>query len=206
MEECGGYWLHSGDPKKPHVELTKGECSNGFFNCLKALKFINLNILFAYQLARKIREEIGDQRVDWVIGSPMAGIALAYEVARQLGAPIYFFTDKDPNGALTMSWQREVIPPDHYVLRIEELITTSGTTEDVKEAVEHYNPYPVKWIPVIGVFVHRPAKLPVTHYGDSKVIALFEREVWKEEPPCRLCNEGSVPLKPKANWHILTGK
>ena len=30
-------WIHNGDPKNPHAELTSGWCSNGFFDCLRVL-------------------------------------------------------------------------------------------------------------------------------------------------------------------------
>lgn len=206
MEACDAIWMHNGDPKRAHAELTSGKCSNGFFNCLKALKYINLNEIFAYHLAAKIRKEIGDLPIDWVIGSPMAGITFSYAVARYLGAGIHFFSEKDPEDKDRMLWQREVIPEGDSVLQIEELITTSKTLNAVREGVERDNPYPVNWIPVIGVFVHRPDKLLVTHSGDRKVIALFEREIWSVEKPCDLCLQGSPRYRPKTNWRELTAK
>lgn len=206
MAKCDAIWIHDGDPKSPHAELTSGKCSNGFFNCLKALKYINLNEIFAYHLAQKIREEIGEERVDWVLGSPMAGITFGYAVARHLGAPIFMFAEKDPSDKNRMLWQREIIPAGDNVLQIEELITTAKTLNAVQAAVEEGNPYPVNWLPVIGVFVHRPAKLPVTHYGNRKVVALFEKEIWAKDPPCELCLAGSSRYRPKTHWPELTGK
>jgi orotate phosphoribosyltransferase len=177
MKKCDAIWIHNGDPERAHAKLTSGKCSNGFFNCLKALKYVNLNEMFAYHLATKIRKEIGDMRVDWVIGSPMAGITFSYAVARHLGAGIQMFTEKDPKVEGGMLWKREVIPEGDSVLQIEELITTSKTLNAVRDAIERDNPYPVNWIPVIGVLVHRPSKLPVTHYGDRKVVSLFTIEI-----------------------------
>jgi len=203
MRKCNASWMHNGDPKKPHAELTTGKCSNGFFNCLKALKYVNLNEIFAYHLAAKIRQEIGDMPVDWVIGSPMAGITFSYAVARHIGAGIHMFTEKDPKIKGGMLWEREVIPEGDTVLQIEELITTFKTLNNVKEGVEMGNPYPVNWIPVIGVFVLRPDKLPVTHCGGRKIISLFEREVWTSDPPCKLCEAGSQRYRPKKNWEKL---
>ena len=205
LGKCNAIWEYSGNPERAHVELSGGKCSNGFFNCLKALKFINLNEIFAYHLATKIRKEIGDVPINWVIGSPMAGITYSHAVARHLGADIHMFTEKDPKVKGRMLWEREVIPEGDSVLQIEELITTSKTLNNVQAGVERDNPYPVNWISVIGTFVHRPDKLPVTHYGDRKVISLFEREVWAVEYPCKLCEEGSPRYRPKTNWEELTG-
>jgi orotate phosphoribosyltransferase len=206
MEKCDGIWMHNGDFANAHAELTSGKCSNGFFNCLKALKYINLNEIFAYHLAARIRQEIGDMPVDWVIGSPMAGITFSYAVARYLGAGIQMFTEKDSEVKGRMLWKREVIPEGDSVLQIEELITTSQTLNEVQNAIERDNPHPVNWIPLIGVFVHRPSKLPVAHYGGRKLVSLFEREIWAVEPPCKLCENGSVRYRPKTNWRELTGK
>lgn len=206
MKKCDAIWMHNGDVERAHAELTSGKCSNGFFNCLKALKYVNLNEIFAYHLAAKIREEIGDLPVDWVIGSPMAGITYSYAVARHLGAGIQMFCEKDPEEKGRMLWRREVIPEGDRVLQIEELITTSHTLNAVKEAVERDNPYPVSWLPVIGVLVHRPGKLPVSHYGRRKVISVFEREIWAVDPPCKLCESGSARYRPKTHWKELMDK
>jgi len=117
---CDAYWLHSGEPTDPHAELTSGMCSNGFFDCLRVLKYVNLSDILANQLARKIRNVIGDQKIDWVIGSPMAGITFSHDFARAIGAPVSMFTEKDPNEKGKMLWKRIAIPETDTVLQIEE--------------------------------------------------------------------------------------
>ena len=204
---CDAIWVHNGDPAKPHAELTSGKCSNAFFDCLRVLKFVNLSEILANQLARKIRSVIGDTRVDWVIGSPMAGITFAHDVARVIGAPISAFVEKDLSDPDKMLWKRLAIPEGKNVLQIEELITTSKTTNAVQAAINESNPNPVNWLPVIGVLVHRPPKLPVSEYGGRQVIPVIEREVWAVSPEdCPLCKAGSVRYRPKTHWRELTGK
>lgn len=39
---CDAYWAHSGNASDPHAELTSGMCSNGFFDCLRVLKYVIL--------------------------------------------------------------------------------------------------------------------------------------------------------------------
>ncbi len=205
---CDAYWQHNGDPKNPHAELTSGNCSNGFFNCLEVLKYVNLSEILANQLARKIRQEIENVNIGWVIASPMAGITFGHDVARALGAQVMFFTEKDPKEKGKMLWNRVQIPEGEIVLQIEELITTAKTLNAVQEAVDVGNKTPVNWLPVIGSLVHRPEKL-VSHYGDRKVISLIETEIWNKKPEeCPLCEAGSKRLRPKLdnNWNILTGK
>ena len=207
FDACDAYWMHSGDASDPHAELTSGMCSNGFFDCLRVLKYVNLSEILANQLARKIRTAISDQKVDWVIASPMAGITFGHDVARALGAPIFMFTEKDPDQKGKMLWKRMAIPEGETVLQIEELTTTSKTLNAVQEAVDAGNPNPVNWLPYVGIFVHRPPKLPIDQYGDRKVVPLIEKAIWAVDPnECQLCKDGSVRYRPKTHWRELTGK
>jgi len=207
FDACDAYWMHSGDVSDPHAELTSGMCSNGFFDCLRVLKYVNLSEILANQLAHKIRATIGGQKVDWVIASPMAGITFGHDVARALGASIFMFTEKDPDQKGKMLWKRMAIPEGETVLQIEELTTTSKTLNAVQEAVDVGNPSPVNWLPYVGIFVHRPPKLPVDQYSDRKVVPLIEKAIWAVDPSeCRLCKDGSDRYRPKTHWRELTGK
>lgn len=207
FDACDAYWMHGGNANDPHAELTSGMCSNGFFDCLRILKHVNLSEILANQLARKIKDAIGDQKVDWVIASPMAGITFGHDVARALGVPIFMFTEKDPDQKGKMLWNRMVIPEGKTVLQIEELTTTSKTLNAVQKAVDSGNPNPVNWLPYIGIFVHRPPKLPVDYYGDRKVVPLIEKAIWAVDPSeCQLCKCGSVKYRPKTHWRELTGR
>jgi orotate phosphoribosyltransferase len=204
-------WVHSGDPKDPHAELTSGYCSNGFFDCLRVLKYVNLSEILARELAERLKNAMGPfelRKVKWVIGSPMAAITFAHDVAKFAGIPINMFVEKDPADpkGKRMLWKRMAIPEEEPVLQIEELITTSHTTNEVERAIRDGNPNPVNFVPFIGVLVHRPPKM-VDEYGGRKVVALIEKEVWAVPPEeCPLCKQGSKRLRPKTNWKELTGK
>lgn len=201
---CDAVWLHDGDPKKPHAELTSGMCSNGFFDCLRVLEYPNLCKILARQLVWALKEQ-GIEKPDWVIGSPYAAITFSYEVAKSFGA-IHGFCEKDPTDLKKMLWKRRTIPQGSKVLQIEELITTAGTMNAVRKAIEEGNSEPVEILPIVGALVHRPPKLPVD-YGDRKVVALIEKEVWAVDPAeCPLCKAGSVRYRPKTHWKELTGK
>jgi|SRR5680860_195587 len=206
FELCNAAWYHSGNPEDPHAELTSGYCSNGFFDCLRVLKYTNLSDILANQLARKIRDFIGDQQVDWVIGSPMAGITFAHDVARDLGAKVNLFVEKDFDNPGKMLWNRMSIPKDDFVLQIEELTTTAKTLDAVQEGVNQGNSNEVQWLSLVGILVHRPPS-SVQYYGERKVIALIEKEVWAvAQDKCYLCDEGSDRFRPKSNWDKLNKK
>lgn len=198
-------WIHNADPKKPHAELTSGMCSNGFFDCLRLLKYVNVSEVLAVQLAIKIRKKIGDKKIDWVIGSPMAGITFAYELARALSAKVSMFVEKDVDNPGKMLWKRMQVPQDVTVLQVEELITTAKTLNAVQEAVDQSNRTKVDWVPIIAALVHRPVKLPHACYGEREVVALLEQEVWAVKPEdCPLCKQGSLRFRPKTHWKKLT--
>lgn len=205
-------WMHSGDPKDPHAELTSGLCSNGFFDCLRVLKNVKLSEILAQQLAlRLVDAAMKDGQfpgVKWVIGSPMAAITFAHDVARAIQSPNSFFLEKDqkdPTGKRLL-WKRVAIGEDEPVLQIEELITTAGTTNEAERAIREGNPNPVKFVPYIGALIHRPSQM-VEEYGGRKVVALISKEIWAVSPSeCPLCAKGSKRLRPKTNWKELTGK
>lgn len=204
------YWMHDGDSRHPHAKLTKGNCSNGFFDCWRVLKHFNLSEILANQLARNIRAAIGDVSIDYVVGSPMAGITFSHDVGRALGAKVFVLVEKDPEDSKKKICRDQKIDSGASVLQIEELITTAGTTLDVKLAVESMNREPVNWLPYIGTLVHRPDKV-VTHYQDRLVIPVIEKIIWNSKPEdCPLCKAGSESLQPKAagtyNWDKLTLK
>jgi len=77
---------------------------------------------------------------------------------------------------------------------------------EVRRAVEEGNGEPVHFLPIVGALVHRPPRLPAD-YGDRKVIAVIEKEIWAVDPKdCPLCKAGSPRYRPKTHWAELTGK
>jgi len=207
---CEAGWMHNGNPKNPHAELTSGKCSNGFFDCPRVLRNPNFCEILAIQLAKKVKKELeklGIRLIDWVIGSPYDAITFSYEVAKFFQA-IHVFPEKDPSDpeGKRMVWRRMTIPKGAAVLQIEELITTSGTFQKVRRAIESGNSEPVNFLPIVGTLIHRPPKLPAD-YGDRKVVALVEKEVWAaDSKDCPLCAVGSPRLRPKTHWKELTGR
>lgn len=207
FDDCDAAWVHNGDPKMPHAELTSGLCSNGFFDCRRVLKYPNVCEILADQLVSRIRihEGLNPGQVDWVIGSPYSGITFSYEVARALKAR-HGFCEKDPEDSKKMIWKGEVIPQNAVVLQIEELITTSGTFREIRRAVVEAHEHPPIFYQFIGALIHRPPKI-VADYGVLRVVALIEKEIWAvEQSECPLCKAGSKRVRPRANWKELTGK
>jgi orotate phosphoribosyltransferase len=209
FENEDAYWVYEGkpSPEKAHAELTSGLCSDGFFDCLLVLRYPNIAEILARQLALRLQtEKIG--KVDWVVSSSYAAITFGHEVAKALGA-IFMLVEKDPtdpNGK-KMAWRRMTIPAGARVLQVEELITTSGTFQEVRRAVEESNAIkPVNFISTVGALVHRPAKLPI-EYDGRRVVAVIEKAIRNFDPKdCPYCAVGSPRYRPKMHWKELTGK
>ncbi len=203
LKLCDAVWLHSGDPTKPHAELTSGMCSDGFVDVLRALRFTNICTILADQTVTRLEEKGLGQggQVDWVVGSDHAGADFSHSVATILNSQ-HDFTEKGPDKQ--QLWKRFTIEPHEIVLQVEELMTTSGTMQAVRKGIREGNSHPVNFVPMVGVLVHRS---DVYEFEGDPIVYLvhYDINVWNPLD-CPLCKGGSKRLKPKQNWAELTGK
>lgn len=202
------YWQHEGDPapSKPHAELISGLCSNGYFDCPRLLSYPNVAQILANSLAGKL-QTAGVVDIDWVVSSAYSAITFGHEVAKAMNAR-FMNVEKDPSDPTQkrMLWRRITLSKGSRVLQVEELITTMGTTQEVKRAVLEGNGEQVEFLPVIGTIVLRPPDIEGMK-REHQLVALVEKEIWAKKPEeCPLCAVGSPRFKPKTHWAELTGK
>ncbi|MHB8830824.1 MAG: hypothetical protein ACYC44_01805 [Patescibacteria group bacterium] len=213
-------WLHSGDPKQPHVELTSGKHSNGFVAVPLVLADPNLCEIMAIQAEYVIRKAMKDLGLpawetgnkNWVIGSDHAGATFSQRVAARLQAK-HDFTEKGPDKKLadgtnekTQMWTRHTIEPDEFVLQAEELVTTTATMIAVRKAIRAGTLNPVKFYPLNATLVHRS---PQYDFEGSPIVWVrhYDIETWENAATCPLCQQGSKAImSPKKHWAELTGK
>src|SRR3989344_3438873 len=202
FDSCDAYWMHNEDPTMPHAQLTSGLCSNGYFNVPEVLQYPGVCEVLADQLRRKLELELTDC-FRWVVGSAYSAITFSYEMAKLFKVK-HGFAHKGESQQ--MIWRDGVIRPDESVLQIEELITTEKTLRGVRKAIdEAHGNGNVRFLPVVGCIVHRPASL--LEVTDIKIVSLIQREIWKVKAEhCPLCEAGSPRLKPKEHWRELTKK
>jgi hypothetical protein len=193
-----GLWQHNGDPSAPHAELTSGNCSDGFVNALRLLKYPNISMILAAQMARIYRAS-GRPDPDWVIGSDHAGATFSQNVAFHLGAK-HEFTEKGPNKS--QLWMRETIEPGEAVLQVEELITTLTTLRAVNDGIVSGNAYPVTFVDQSMTLVHRSPTYKFNG-GPIRYLRHYDINAWEPEE-CSLCAAGSHRLRPKQHWAELT--
>ena len=207
------FWAYEGNPspKKAHAEITSGLCSNGFFDCLRVLRYPNIAEILGQQLARRLIRNgwLSPRQVDWMVSSAYAAITFGHEVAKAFGA-IFMNTEKDPKDPKKQIWQRMTIPAGARIFQAEELVTTSGTFQEVERAVNEGNKEYVSFWSPVGALVHRPPKLPTVYkgmHGGRQVVALVEKEIRVYKPEeCPYCAVGSPRYRPKTHWAELIGK
>lgn len=207
LKACDALWLHSGNMCDPHAVTTKGQCTNGYIDTLRALSYTNLCELFAQSMVNKLALEYPHLRrskraISWVIGSDHAGAAFSHSVATRLGAR-HDFTEKGPDK--TQRWNRFEIQPGETVLQVEELVTTLATLRAVREGILSGNSAPVNFLPIALTLVHRSDQYAFEG-GPILYQVHFDIQTWSPEE-CPLCAAGSKRIEePKRHWAELTGK
>lgn len=212
------FYLNPRDFRKPHVELTSGLHSNGYINCPEVFALENLRRICAQQLVRFLETDSPKLSIgfcDWVVGSDTSATALAGDVAELLGCR-HGVMKKGPNKE--QIWLGEMVDGEvierlvdegEKVLQIEELMTTAGTAERLRQGVmAAHAGRKVAFHPVILVLMHRSDVYEVM--GD-RVLAAHHFDIKNEDPKseegCTYCQNGSLLVKnPKQNWALLTGK
>lgn len=204
-ENAVWFFDYNGNPKAPHAELTSRLCSDGYVDSPRVMADPkNVELLVSELVTRLAKRNV--VKFDWVIGSAYAAITFSYELARQMGVK-HGSVRKHPENQKRMVWAGPPIPNFSTILQCEELVTTFGTTMEVRRAVQEGNKEPVFFLPDVATAIYRPANLQL---GLIDVISLVTREVknWKPEE-CPHCAQGSERLRPRAtqeNWARLVGK
>lgn len=151
VTEAGQIYLGEPTAGVPHFTLNSGAHSACYLNCSLLLAETNICSIMAQQLIKACGVATGD--VEWVIGSAMASVSLAHEVARQLRCRAGYV---EKGSGKKLESFRFVISEGERVLIINELMATAGgTTWDTKRLVQENTPFPVEFLPMVGVMVNR---------------------------------------------------
>jgi orotate phosphoribosyltransferase len=197
FEERGAIWVHDGKSTRPHALLTSGLHSDGFVNgtLITQDPALMAQVLSEEGLGPKLPKE----RVDWVIGSALGAITMAYAVAMKLNARAGF-TEKE-DGKVKLN-RFEVLPQER-VLVVEDTLSTGTSTLKTIEAIE--NARPEASIPILPMIVCLVNRSGMKKLGGREIRSLLELEIhtWEAER-CPLCSRGSLAVRPKKNWQDLT--
>jgi orotate phosphoribosyltransferase len=196
FQDHGAVWLHDGAPTRPHAVLTSGLHSNGFVNCTFVTQQPTLmqTIMSASDgLAPKLPPQ-----VDWVIGSAMGAVTIAYAIALQTKARAGF-TEKDGEA---MKLSRFQVAPGEKVLVVEDTISTGGSTLKTIEGIRASGVAEENILPYIICLVNRSGSRTL---GGRELRALIDIDIHSWQPAeCPLCRAGSQAVRPKSHWRELT--
>lgn len=201
LTKMGALWIHDGNPKRPHVKLTSGKCSNGFFNGSKVIENpCRLKEICTLILANNLNDLVqqGSKRImiDRVVGSAFGAITMAHVMASLLKAKTGFTEDPDQKKERMELKRFSVV--DEETLVVEDVVTTGDTTRKTIEALEEKG---ARVLPVIVALVNRSG---MTNLDGRKIVAFIDHPMPMWEPEeCPLCKQGSEPLRPKGNWDAL---
>jgi orotate phosphoribosyltransferase len=163
-----------------HFLLSSGLHSGKYLQCAKVLQYPT----YAAHLGTELAQKFKDKKVDVVIGPAIGGIIIAYEVARALGVRALFAEREEERMALRRGFK---IKKGEKVLIVEDVITTGGAVQEVKQLVEGLGGEVVG----IGALIDR--RMDVTQYNIHPV-ALSTIKIETYDPAeCPLCRD-RIPL------------
>lgn len=202
------YWLHDGNPNRPHALLTSGRHSNGFFNSREIIQYDELMRAAArdfHQLFIRAGGDLDD--VDFVVGPQTGATRLAEVICEDFnkftgGSCLWASPAKsEQDGVKSMIFtplERDRLD-DVKVLLVEDVMSTGGSVELVAEAVKAAGG---ELLPYVLVLVNRSGLQEV---DGRKVVALIDEPMPMWAPAeCPLCAQGSKAIRPKDNWGRLT--
>ncbi|MEI7812713.1 MAG: orotate phosphoribosyltransferase [Ignavibacteria bacterium] len=166
-----------------HFLLTSGRHSNQYFQCAKALQYMN----HSEKICAKITEFFSGYDIDTVIAPAIGGIVVGQEVARQSGKRSIFAEREDK--ALTLR-RGFTIKPGEKVLVCEDVVTTGGSVFEVIEIIKQYGGE------VVGVGMIVDRSNGKVSFGVPQVSALKLDAVSYQPDECPLCREGLQVIKP----------
>lgn len=205
-QKKGALWIHSGAPSAPHVELTSGLHSDGFFNSRLVTGDEELLEEAAFDLVSLFVERYSKLNFNGVVGPQTGATKLAEVLALTMqGLTGENFFSASPakcmiDGQKSMEFsQKELFNIlGSRVLLCEDVCTTGGSVELAAQAVARASGFTT---PYVLVLVNRSGS---KYINGRHVVALIDRAMtnW-ESANCPLCKGGSKALRAKDNWAEL---
>ncbi len=120
---------------KGHFILSSGLHSDTYMQCARVLMEPKRAEKLCAELAKKVREKLGDNFADIVVAPAMGGVVVGYEMGRQLGLSTIFC--ERVNGVFEFRRGFE-LPQNARVLVIEDVITTGKSSLETYEVITKF--------------------------------------------------------------------
>ncbi|KKS85529.1 MAG: Orotate phosphoribosyltransferase [Parcubacteria group bacterium GW2011_GWA2_43_11] len=206
--EKDGYWIHDGNPLRPHVQLTSGKHSGGFFNSDQLLHDYHFFHIIAHKFMA-ILASLGysPKEIQKAIGPAMGAIFFAHHLGGvvshengRLCPSGYAEKGFDSEGKKIMTFNRTKVSRGERLLLGDDVITTGGTLDLTIDAIDLVEALTTEYI---FALINRSGR---THIRGRKILALYENHLPNYEPEdCLYCKMGSIALRAKegSNWQFL---
>ncbi len=174
--------IESGAYLKGHFLLTSGKHSGHYMQCAMMLRYPE-NAAYA---GGKIAAALSGRKIDFVVSPAVGGLIIGHEVARALGVPFLFCEREDGQ----MKLRRFPVPEGEHFVVVEDVITTGGSAEEVREHLE------------AAGCIWEDTCCIVDRSGGNHRLKRDPISLWKVSFPvyspedCPLCADGSKPYKP----------
>jgi orotate phosphoribosyltransferase len=171
-----------------HFRLTSGLHSPEYLQCALVLQHPVIAGQLGADLARKLEQIAGGQRISLVSAPAIGGLIIGHEVARAVGAR-FAFAERDSSSKLALRRGFDVTPGEAAVV-VEDVITTGGSTRDVIELLRDRGAI----VLAAGSIIDRSGGkadlgLPRAALATLDVVAYSEAE-------CPMCKQGLPVQKP----------
>lgn len=167
-----------------HFLLKSGRHAGRYLEKFLVLQYPELGA----ELCRRFAETLSEYRPTLVVGPTTGGVLLAFETARQLGAPVRAaFAEPVSGGGRSLRRGWSVAPGERVVL-VDDILTTGASLVETVEAVRAAGVEPL----AAAVIVDRstgPVQLGIPLHA----LGRFDVPAW-DAGHCELCRAG-VPLR-----------
>jgi len=133
QEQVLQHFREAGALLEGHFLLSSGLHSPKYLQCALVLSDPRRAEVLCRTLADNIREKLGPDGVDLVVGPAMGGVVVAYELARQLGVRGIFAERVDGDFALRRGFS---IPKGARVVIAEDIVTTGLSSRECLNCIE----------------------------------------------------------------------
>lgn len=203
-KQKNAFWVHDGNPKRPHALLTSGKHSDGFFNS----ELVMEDPLTLDEACRELMVRLNSSRIPFlafhrVVGPAMGAITFAHDMARHIAEKRGYscfrsYVEKEERGGIkSMLFRRTSLHRGEIVFLVEDVLTTGESVRLMKDAVIGAGGLV---FPRMAVLVNRSG---LSKIAGMEIIALIDQPLhnWNPEE-CPLCKEGSEAIRPKTgeNW------
>ncbi len=163
-----------------HFKLTSGKHSAKYIEKIKIIQRPDKVAI----LCKELSERFKDDEIDAVVGPAMGGIALAFEVAKNLQKDFVFAQRK--NGEMMIRSGFDLSPKSKVII-IEDIVTTGGSVFEVIEALKK------REVEVVGVGLIVDRTGGKIDFGvRTEALLSVVVEAWNSED-CPLCKD-QIPL------------